>query len=105
FNLIPPGQSYSLLPEDEKQYFQKETEMELLYNQFCVYPSLSDIQGENIYKWFTHFPNRQKAPDRIIDYIITSENIIPKDYFVRSNDTLDISDHLPLVMEFTIKSQ
>ncbi|MBN2433713.1 MAG: endonuclease/exonuclease/phosphatase family protein [Spirochaetes bacterium] len=105
FNLIPPGQSYSLLPEDEKQYFQKETEMELLYNQFHVYPSLNDIQGENIYNWFTHFPNRQKAPDRIIDYIITSENIIPEDYFVRSNDTLDISDHLPLVMEFTIKSR
>ncbi|MDA3899307.1 MAG: endonuclease/exonuclease/phosphatase family protein [Spirochaetes bacterium] len=103
FNLVPPGQSYSLLPEDEKRYFQRDTEMALLYNLFQVYPQKSDIDADKITEWFTHFPNRQNKPDRIIDYIITSETVTPVNYYIRSKDTLDISDHFPFIFEFEIK--
>ncbi len=101
FNLLPPGKSYDLLPEDEKPYFQKETEMKILYDKFNVLPALPNIEKQ-MSRYFTHFANYNKAPDRIIDYMIYSNDIKVKSYYVRSEDTKDISDHFPVIMTFTI---
>ncbi len=102
FNLIPPGKSFNLLPEKEKQYFQKDSEIKVLYDKFNVLPSLDNIEKERA-KFFTHFANYNKAPDRIIDYMIHSNKIAVKSFRVRSADTKDISDHFPEIMTFVIK--
>ncbi len=102
FNLIPPGSSFKLLPEKEKQYFQKESEMKVLYDKFNVLPTLDNVE-KNRAKFLTHFPNINKGPDRIIDYMIHSDMITVKSFKVRSADTKDISDHFPVIMTFVIK--
>lgn len=102
FNLLPPGESYNRLPEDEKQYFQEKTEMQVLYDKFNVLPNYKDIDN-NPSKWHTHFANYNNKPDRTIDYIINSNNVKVTDAYVRNKDTLDISDHFPFIVKFTVK--
>lgn len=101
FNLLPPNNSYNYLSEDEKKYFQENSEMKVLYDKFTVLPSLTHM-AKNRKAYFTHFPNYKKGPDRTIDYIIHSDEIKVKNFHIRSHDTLDISDHLPVIMTFTV---
>lgn len=101
FNLLPPGDSFNYLPEKEKPYFQKDSEMKVLYDKFNVLPSPGDVK-KNREKFFTHFANYNKAPDRIIDYTIHSDKIKVKNFHVRSSDTKDISDHFPVITTFVI---
>lgn len=102
FNLLPPGNSYNRLPEDEKQYFQKQSEMSELYNNFNVIPTVEEIDKDPS-TWYTHFANYNSNPDRTIDFLILSNNLQYDKYYVRNKDTLDISDHMPVILEFTIK--
>jgi endonuclease/exonuclease/phosphatase family metal-dependent hydrolase len=101
FNLLPPDNSYDYLPETEKPYFQKESEMKVLYEKFKVLPSLTDM-SKNRNAYFTHFANYNKEADRTIDYAIHSDKVKVKDFYVRSKDTKDISDHFPVIMKFVI---
>ncbi len=103
FNLVPPGKSYDLLPEAEKPMFQKESEISKLYETFNALPKISDVDGPNREKFLTHFPNISKTTDRVLDYYFYSKNIIAEDFYVRQNDTLKISDHLPAIMIFNVK--
>lgn len=101
FNLLPPGNSYDFLPDDEKPYFQKESEMKVLYEKFSVLPALAEM-SKNRNAYFTHFANYNKEADRTIDYVIHSDKVKVKDFYVRSEDTKDISDHFPVIMKFVI---
>jgi endonuclease/exonuclease/phosphatase family metal-dependent hydrolase len=102
FNLLPPDNSYDFLPEVEKPYFQKESEMKVLYEKFKVLPTLSDM-AKNRSAYFTHFANYNKEADRTIDYAIHSDKVKVKEFYVRSKDTKDISDHFPVVVKFVIE--
>lgn len=101
FNLLPPNNSYDFLPENEKPYFQKESEMKVLYEKFSVLPTLADML-KNRSAYFTHFANYNDVPDRTIDYMIHSDKIKVTNFRVRSSDTKDISDHFPVIMTFRI---
>jgi endonuclease/exonuclease/phosphatase family metal-dependent hydrolase len=103
FNLLPPGQ-YEQLPDSQKIYYEKETELETFLNKYQSVPSLADQSGPDYMQRFTYFSNdpRISAPDRTIDYIFYSEGISLTDSRVRQQDTLTISEHLPVIAEFKL---
>jgi len=76
--------------------------MKVLYDKFTVLPALSDML-KNRSAYFTHFANYNKGADRTIDYVIHSDKVKVKDFYVRSKDTKDISDHFPVIMKFVIE--
>jgi endonuclease/exonuclease/phosphatase family metal-dependent hydrolase len=105
FNLLPPGAAaYERLKEHEQAAYLPETELRALFERHQVVPGAAEIGGPDAARWFTHFPNdpRVGAPDRTIDYIFFSGNIELGQRQVRQHDTLTVSDHLPIVVEFTL---
>ncbi len=101
FNLLPPGDAYDRLAKSEKSYYNAETEIAALFKLFRGIPGLDEVNGLEYTKWFTHFPNKPgiAQPDRTIDYIFISGNLRLGDHYVRQHDTLEISDHFPVVAE------
>lgn len=104
FNLLPPGNSYEKLEEHRKPYYKEQTEIKPLFDLYQAVPSYEDANGEDVAKWYTHFANEPKAtgPDRIIDYIFLSKNIDIGSHYVRQEDTLHISDHLPVLVNLKV---
>ena len=103
FNLLPPGQ-YEKLQDSQKIYYERETELEVFLNNYQGVPSLVDLNEPDYKQWFTYFPNDPSisVPDRTIDYIFYSDGMSLTDSKVRHHDTLTISDHLPVIAEFTL---
>lgn len=104
FNLLPPGQ-YSALGDNEKFYYQPETELLPLIQKYPCVPQLKDCQGAGCSRWFTFFSNDPQItqPDRTLDYIFHSKHLPPpSQYMVRNEDTLHISDHFPVITTFKI---
>ena len=104
FNLLAPGKSYDRLRELEKRYFNVPTELAPLFEVYQSVPTLNDINGPAYKKWYTHYPNgtRSTAPDRTIDYMFISKDIKITKRSVRQKDTLEISDHLPVITEIVV---
>jgi endonuclease/exonuclease/phosphatase family metal-dependent hydrolase len=104
FNLLPPGQAYHLLSPEQQKYFREKTEITPLFDKYPSVPNREEVDGSEHAKWFTHFPNdpRVKGPDRTIDYIFHAPQLRLTDHYVRQNDTLSISDHLPVVARFAL---
>jgi len=104
FNLLASNKSYKRMGKAQQAYYQEDTELKLLFENFQMIPSLEGIDGKDFKKWFTHFPNDPavKAPDRTIDYIFFSKNIKIGEHFIRQKDTWKISDHLPVIVTFQI---
>lgn len=73
---------------------------------YPVVPSLAEADGEDRADWFTHFPNAPAvtAPDRTIDFVFHSTVLAMGEHHVRQDDTLNISDHLPVVLDVTLPS-
>ncbi|MCL4705726.1 endonuclease/exonuclease/phosphatase family protein [bacterium] len=100
FNLLPPDEAaYHRLPESHKSYYQQNSEIAPLYQNYQVLPNWDDVTGLDYQKWFTHFPNDPAAsgPDRTIDYLIFPKQARVDTHYVRQHDTLKISDHLPVI--------
>jgi len=104
FNLLPSGPQYDNLPEDQRVYYQPESELRVLTYAYPSVPSLEETKGEESSAWFTHYPNDPAVtgPDRTIDFVFFDPSLELGDHFVRSGDTLAISDHLPVVATFTL---
>lgn len=103
FNLLAPG-VYDLMNDYERQYYQPQSELGKLTAKFSSIPSVENTTGPERKKWFTQFPNDPKIeqPNKTIDYIFYSKKFKVDSAYVRQHDTLDISDHLPVVAEFII---
>lgn len=104
FNLLPPGQ-YAQLAEEAKWHYGVETELTGLTEKYACVPRMEDCIGAECGKWFTHFSNDPQfsGPDRTLDYIFHSGYLgEPLLYRVLNENTLHISDHLPLVSSFRI---
>jgi endonuclease/exonuclease/phosphatase family metal-dependent hydrolase len=104
FNLLPPGKAWLRLPPEDRKLFRRETELAPLYEVYQAVPALEEVSGEDYEKWYTHTPNGQKIikPDRTIDYIFAADNVTVGTHYVRQHDTLNISDHLPMIVEITV---
>ncbi len=105
FNLLPYDTAYLSLSDFNRQYYNTAgTEIAPLIERYDSVPSLPETQGNGRQDWFTHIANdnHSDAPDKTIDYIFYLGKIVLHEHYVRSSDTLKISDHLPVVANFTL---
>jgi endonuclease/exonuclease/phosphatase (EEP) superfamily protein YafD len=67
-------------------------------------PSNSQSSGIDREKWLTYFPNDPSidGPDRTVDYLFHSPRIKRVEAKVRQEDTLRISNHLPVIARFLL---
>lgn len=105
FNLLPyDDAAYVRLAPEQKKYFNPESELKFLTDKYQVIPTTTDTNGADFAKWLTRWPNDPSipGPDRTLDYFFLPDTIKFGAYSVRMEDTLHISDHLPVVVEFKI---
>ncbi|WP_371233062.1 endonuclease/exonuclease/phosphatase family protein [Pseudomonas sp. QE6] len=101
--LLPLGQ-YPYLPEVLRAPYRANSELNLLAARYPVIPAVQESSGAEQAQWYTHFPNdpRVHNPDRTLDYLFYSPRLSRLDASVRRNDTLRISNHLPLNGRFLL---
>ncbi len=105
FNLLPSDVAYQNLAAGSRKYYNEGgTEIAPLLERYRSVPSLPETLGANRHDWFTHIANdnHSEVPDKTIDYIFYSGKLALREHYVRSLDTLKISDHLPVVASFTL---
>ncbi len=105
FNLIPPGKTYRLLDEKGKKYFNPNgSEIEPLIEKYRMIPTVEELNGPERTKWLTNMAayREEKIPDKTIDYFFFTSGIEVGEHYVRSEDTIPISDHLPLIAFITV---
>ena len=75
-----------------------------MFERYNVIPGLDEINGDDASQWLTMFVNDPSTtePDRTLDYIFFSDKLALVNGYVRQHDTLSISDHLPVIAEFTL---
>jgi endonuclease/exonuclease/phosphatase family metal-dependent hydrolase len=104
------GGDLNLLPPDDNRQRQKivaartgnydETpQISPLYDKYRGIPALHHLTSTEPQAWYTHFPNDPTVtePDRTIDYQFYSDQWSLDNAYVLQKETLDISDHLPVV--------
>jgi endonuclease/exonuclease/phosphatase family metal-dependent hydrolase len=103
FNSLPKGQYPRLAPELRGEY-APDSQLKALWDKYPMVPSNDDANGPERGRWLTRFPNdpRVNGPDRTLDYLFHSPTIGRIDARVRQDDTLLISDHLPVIARFQL---
>lgn len=103
FNLLAKGQ-YQRLATELRSEYAPDSELQTLWDKYSMVPSDKDTNGEEWRKWLTRFPNdpRVSGPDRTLDYLFYSPQIQRIEARVRQDDTLLISDHLPVIARFQL---
>ena len=104
FNLVPSKSAFNRLTESEKKNYLPQTEIAAIYRLYRGIPSIDEADGPDYKKWFTHFSNKPSIleADRTIDYLFISDDIQLGRHYVRQEDTLQISDHFPIIAEVKI---
>ncbi|WP_439134372.1 endonuclease/exonuclease/phosphatase family protein [Pseudomaricurvus sp.] len=109
FNLLPDdgNRQWTLLTEAHGQGFDEQTALAALSDRYRQIPSLMDLTGSHPEQWYTHFPNDPSVsgPDRTLDYLFYSDQWQLNDAYIRQSDTLDVSDHLPVIGVFELSEQ
>ena len=103
FNLLPLGQ-YRRLPAVQRTPFSADSELHLLWDKYPMIPTNNEASGIDRAQWLTHYPNDPglNGPDRTVDYLFYSPKIKRVEARVRQDDTLRISDHLPVIARFLL---
>ncbi|MCB0190294.1 MAG: endonuclease/exonuclease/phosphatase family protein, partial [Caldilineaceae bacterium] len=104
FNLLPNAAAFAQLPARQQAYYNPETEIAPLYAHYQAVPSQEEVTGTNAVQWFTYYANDPTVPgpDRTLDYLFFADELIIGQHYVRVTDTLQISDHEPLISEFQL---
>ncbi|MFJ4248786.1 endonuclease/exonuclease/phosphatase family protein [Pseudomonas sp. NPDC089741] len=103
FNLLPLGQ-YRRLPAEQRTPYSADSELHLLWDKYPMIPTNNEASGIDRAQWLTHYPNDPglNGPDRTVDYLFYSPKIKRVEAMVRQDDTLRISDHLPVIARFLL---
>lgn len=103
FNLLPLGQ-YRRLSAEQRTPYSADSELHLLWDKYPMIPTNNEASGIDRAQWLTHYPNAPglNGPDRTVDYLFYSPRIKRVDALVRQDDTLRISDHLPVIARFLL---
>jgi endonuclease/exonuclease/phosphatase family metal-dependent hydrolase len=103
FNLLPLGQ-YRRLPAEQRMPYAADSELHLLWDKYPMIPTNNEASGIDRAQWLTHYPNDPglNGPDRTVDYLFYSPKIKRVGAMVRQDDTLRISDHLPVIARFLL---
>jgi len=104
FNLLPNGAAFAQLPTRQQGYYNPATEIAPLYAHYQAVPSQPEVTGANAAQWFTYCANDPTVPgpDRTLDYLFFADKLVIGQHYVRVKDTLQISDHEPLISEFQL---
>jgi len=105
FNLIPSvNVSKDIEPENRWSINVKKSEIKTLFKNYQSSPNLKELEGSKRKSFYTYFSNdlKVKKPDRTLDYLFYSDDIKIDKYYVRQKDTMEISDHFPLIAEIEI---
>ncbi|MBV6824142.1 endonuclease/exonuclease/phosphatase family protein [Pseudomonas sp. PD9R] len=103
FNLLPLGQ-YQRLPSEQRTPYSADSALHVLWDKYPMIPSNNEAGGIDRARWLTHYPNDPgvNGPDRTVDYLFYSPRIKRVEAMVRQDDTLRISDHLPVIARFLL---
>ena len=103
FNLLPLGQ-YRRLPAEQRSPYSADSELHLLWDKYPMIPTNNEASGIDREHWLTHYPNDPglNGPDRTVDYLFYSPRLKRVEAQVRQDDTLRISDHLPVIARFLL---
>ncbi|MDN4546005.1 endonuclease/exonuclease/phosphatase family protein [Pseudomonas sp. C32] len=103
FNLLPLGQ-YRRLPDTQRTPYSADSALHVLWDKYPMIPNNNEAGGVDRERWLTHYPNdpRLNGPDRTADYLFYSPRIKRVEAQVRQDDTLRISDHLPVIARFLL---
>ncbi len=103
FNLLPLGQ-YRRLPTEQRTPYSADSALHVLWDKYPMIPTNNEASGIDRAKWLTHYPNDPglNGPDRTVDYLFYSPKIKRVEATVRQDDTLRISDHLPVIAKFLL---
>jgi endonuclease/exonuclease/phosphatase family metal-dependent hydrolase len=103
FNLLPLGQ-YRRLSAEQRTPYSADSELHLLWDKYPMIPTNNEASGIDRAQWLTHYPNDPglNGPDRTVDYLFYSPKIKRVEALVRQDDTLRISDHLPVIARFLL---
>ncbi len=100
FNLLPVSTQREGLGPIHREVYQEITELRPLVEKYQMIPTLEEVSGKEMHKWFTYSPNtpkKEKSVDRTIDYLFLSDNIQFGRHYLLIEEGLKISDHIPLV--------
>jgi endonuclease/exonuclease/phosphatase family metal-dependent hydrolase len=103
FNLLPPGQSALLNPEN-RGIHGEPSELGSLYERYSGVPTVAEATGEQRERCFT-FTRRAGAnriPVRTLDHFFAAPTVTVERYSVQQEGLMNVSDHLPLIAEFTL---
>lgn len=103
FNLLPLGQ-YRRLPTEQRTPYSADSALHVLWDKYPMIPTNNEAGGIDRARWLTHYPNDPglSGPDRTVDYLFYSPRIKRVEAMVRQDDTLRISDHLPVIGRFLL---
>jgi endonuclease/exonuclease/phosphatase family metal-dependent hydrolase len=103
FNLLPLG-DYRRLDAEQRGAYSADSDLHLLWDKYAMIPSNAEAGGADRARWLTHFPNdpRLTGPDRTVDYLFHSSRLRRVEARVRQDDTLAISNHLPVVATLSL---
>ena len=108
FNALPPdgGIQYRNLQYQKIDVYNSESELTPLFENYGAIPSLNALTSKTAPEWYTLYPNVPGAnkPDRTIDYFFYSSDWRAEKSAVLRGKALHISDHLPLITSFTLKT-
>ena len=103
FDLLPLGQ-YRRLPDAQRSVYSADSALHVLWDKYPMIPTNSEASGVDRARWLTHYPNDPglNGPDRTVDYLFYSPRLKRVEATVRQDDTLRISDHLPVIARFLL---
>ncbi len=108
FNLLPPDFPLKDLPEFAWSYYNTDSELRPLFENFASGAPLERLLNPAVRaNYYTFFSNNPEAagPDRSIDHMFYNQDRLTLgEYRVRQQDTLQISDHLPMVFVLQLPS-
>jgi endonuclease/exonuclease/phosphatase family metal-dependent hydrolase len=104
FNLLPSEAAYAQLTAGHQSFYNPHTEIAPLYARYQAVPSYAEATGPEAPRWFTYLPNDPAIDrlDRTLDYLFFAQGIEVGRHAVRQDDTLTISDHVPMIAEFQL---
>jgi endonuclease/exonuclease/phosphatase family metal-dependent hydrolase len=101
FNLLPPGQLIRLSPET-RGIHREPSEIGLVYERYAGVPPVAEATGSQMDRYFTFTQRSGRIPIRTLDYLFAAPSVAIERYTVQREGMTNVSDHLPLVAEFTL---
>ncbi|MBV8376120.1 MAG: endonuclease/exonuclease/phosphatase family protein [Verrucomicrobia bacterium] len=106
FNLLPPGQLGRLSPQ-MRGIHREPSVISAIYDRYAGVPKVPEATGTRMHQYFT-FTQRSgtdRIPVRTLDYLFASPTVTIGQYSIRQEGMMNVSDHLPVIAEFTLSAQ